>query len=112
MSTKNKHLSVYVAPDEEKTIRKNANFYGLSVSKFLLVAGLNELPQPEELKDQWFDFVLQVSLLNKTQTRNALNLEMLRKANPEVAELKAAIIEAKETAKETAKLVKMLAEKF
>jgi hypothetical protein len=112
MSVKNKHISVYVQPDEEKTIRKNANFYGLSVSKFLLFAGLNELPQPEELQELWFDFVLQVSLLNKTQTRNALNLEMLRKQNPEVDELKQAILEAKEAAAETKKLVKTLSEKF
>ncbi len=112
MAIKNKHISVYVQPDEEKTIRKNADFYGLSVSKFLLSAGLDELPQPEALQDQWFDFVLQVSLLNKTQVRNALNLEILRKQNPEISELKQAALEAKEAAAETKKLVKKLSEKF
>jgi hypothetical protein len=112
MTTKNKHLSVYVDADEEKTIRKNAAFFGLSVSKFLLTAGLNELPQPEELKQLWFDFVIEVSRLNKSQMRNALNLELLKKGNPEITELKSAILEAKETAKETAALVKKLAEKF
>ncbi len=112
MADRKKQISVYADPKQEESIRKNAAFFGLSVSKFLLTAGLDELPQPEELKGQWRDFVIQVSLLNKTLTRNALNLEMLRKANPETMDLKSAILEAKETAKETAKLVKKLAEKF
>jgi hypothetical protein len=55
---------------------------------------------------------MQVSLLNKTQARNALNLEMLRKQNPLDADLKEAISEATQAAAETAKLVKILAEKF
>jgi uncharacterized protein (DUF1778 family) len=44
MPVKNKHISVYIDPQQEQSIRKNANFYGLSVSKFLLFAGLDELP--------------------------------------------------------------------
>jgi hypothetical protein len=112
MPTELNRISTFTTAAEKRRIQKKAEKCGLSVSKFLLFAALDTLPPPEELQKLWFDFVLQVSLLNKTQTRNALNLEMLRKQNPEVAELKAAIREAKEAAAETKKLVKKLAEKF
>jgi hypothetical protein len=112
MATKNKHYSVYVTDDEAQEVESAAAFYGLKISKLFLLSVLKELPQPEELKNLWSDFLIQVSLMDKNQKRIALDLEMLRKQYPEVKEIEEAIIEARQTGKETAKLVKKLSRKF
>jgi peptidoglycan hydrolase-like protein with peptidoglycan-binding domain len=104
MPTKLPHSSVYHTAEEKERLQKSAKFYGLNVSKFLLLAGLEELPEPEDTRKLLFQLIFEIRRTgaNLSQIRRNLNaVRLTGEVEPVTdAEVKQAVKEFQEVIKQ------------
>ncbi len=109
MPTQLQRISTFATAAEKQRIRSDAEKCGLSVSRFLLFAALDTLPQPEQQAELFFDLIFQAKQLEKSLIGIRDNLKAVRKTKniPAAGEL-----EIKQAAAAVQEFVKQAAEKF
>jgi hypothetical protein len=87
MPTKLQRIGIYLSRDEKKAIEKNAEKYGLTVSKFLTFVGSSDNNEPPPTADERkiiFDLYYQIEKAgnNLNQVAKALNVSRIANTQP------------------------------
>lgn len=103
MPTNLNRISVYLTAAEKRQVQKNAQKYGLTVSRFLSFTGSrDELPPTEAARNLYLDLIYEIKKAgnNLNQIARALNASRLSDtAPPDAFSIDAAIAEYKDAVK-------------
>jgi uncharacterized protein (DUF1778 family) len=109
MPTELQRISTFATAAEKQRIQRDAEMCGLSVSRFVLFAAIDALPQPEQQAELFFDLIFQTKQLEKALKNISGNLKAARKSKhvPLAVET-----EIKQAAAAVSEFIKQAAEKF
>lgn len=109
MPTELQRISTFATAAEKQRIKEDAEKCGLSVSRFVLFAALDQLPQPEQQQQIFFDLIFKVTFMEKTLNDINANLKAARQKKhiPVAGET-----EIKAAAEAVREFIKQAAEKF